>query len=170
MPSPPKPHRKNAHPEMLRDVAPVLLPELKRTLEMGIKAAFIQEVAKVGKTQITDILADRRTRVTVRTHGDLLDACIAIQEGEVEIPDSARRFVPGKAAFSRQSGSNDECIRGHKRTPENTYIAPRTGNPQCRECQRMSRKSYRERHREKELAAHRAAAKKRYWRRKGEAA
>lgn len=38
---------------------------------------------------------------------------------------------------------DDACTRGHVRTPENTYVNPRTGTRTCRTCQRAWRRRQR---------------------------
>jgi hypothetical protein len=159
--------RRNTKPDQLRDVNEVLLPELTRVLESGIKASFIQQVSGVGKTQLTEIIQGRKTFVTVGTHGDLLEALIKIEQREIEIPLSARR-LEGRPATARKSGGT-HCVRGHEYTPENTYVTSR-GSRTCRACQRLARKAYAERNPEKHAEMQKARARRRYWERKEEVA
>lgn len=49
--------------------------------------------------------------------------------------ENVRRGMSPTQILSRKG----ECIRGHKRTPENTYIVPKTGSAQCRICRRERR-------------------------------
>ena len=41
-------------------------------------------------------------------------------------------------SFSAQKARQDSCESGHEFTPENTYIHPKRGTRNCRECQRQS--------------------------------
>lgn len=50
-----------------------------------------------------------------------------------------------------QNGMTNECIHGHKYTPENTYVNPR-GHASCRRCSNESKRKSLKRLREKRLS------------------
>ncbi len=111
-------------------------------LGFGVRLTFIGEVAKVHPTSLSAILSGRRARVTLRTHGDLLEALHLIETGRVEVPVRARRRL-GLVA-QRPTGS-DHCAAGHDLTdPANVYFkdAARTVR-YCAPCHRKLHKEYR---------------------------
>lgn len=52
--------------------------------------------------------------------------------------ERARRLAQGL----RVHATDDECINGHKMTPENTYRHPQTGYRECMACRRASYRRY----------------------------
>lgn len=72
--------------------------------------------------------------------------------------ENVRRGVSGAANGARQRAKT-HCKRGHKFTPENTYIYP-NGERECRTCARDRRHNDQHRARERERKRQRATARK----------
>lgn len=128
----------------------MLKSELTRLVHRrGVRPAALARVAGVRPQAIHDILAGNKTRVTVRTHGDLIEACCKIDFGEVELEPKDFRHDWKPYPVRESSENRDECFRGHEYTPENTYV--HKGTRRCRTCINEAKRRYRERRRAKGL-------------------
>lgn len=133
-------NRFDAH--QLRDPSEVLRPELHRVIASGIKVGYIAQIAKVHPKTLSGINSGRRKTVTVAVHGLILEALCKIQEGEVDVPDDARR-PPKRAVVQVQNGTH--CGYGHEFTPENVRWLPRQSGGLkrvCKRCEARRAKTY----------------------------
>lgn len=128
-------------PHQVRDPSTVLRPELHRVISSGVKLGFIAQVAGVHPKTLSGINSGRRKTVTVAVHGLVLEALCKIQNGEVAVPDKAKR--PGKRAVVQiQNGTH--CGYGHEFTPENTRVLPHGSGTKrvCKRCEARRAKTY----------------------------
>ncbi len=130
-------------PTQLRDPNQVLRPELHRVIGSGIKVGFIAQMAGVHEKTVSGINSGRRRTVTIAVHELILDALIKIEQGEVEIPTSARRPA-NRRVIQVQNGTH--CGYGHELTEDNTrHLPAESGKVKrvCKECESRRSRDYR---------------------------
>lgn len=82
----------------------------------------------------------RKARQTHCVHGHPLDSMTTLRDGSVHricLTCHRIRNHAMKAARGGKFYDPARCRNGHERTPENTYIQPKTGRRQCRDCWRV---------------------------------
>lgn len=141
------PRRATKH---LRDVDVMLRSELNRiVVQRGVRPAALARVAGMRPAVIHDVLAGNVSRVTVRTHGDLIEACCKIDFGEVKLEPKDFRHDWKPYPVTESSHERDACFRGHEYTDDTTYV--HKGKRRCKVCIREAKRRWRERQRAKGL-------------------